>query len=271
MPLDATRPANDRPARSRKLVIVSSAGTLSSLLGCAFEKASVVPSSRFILVLRPRQPGSSWPLRREDRTEGCHLPQGPPHKADVPGRAQAAIWVCPRLAGAFLPHSRDVRQVWRPDINMADDAVFESSRPEDAPQDLAGQWLALDWPAAGAAPSGETADARTSRTSIGLRRWRPPAPSSGRSTSASAKRDRRLQKRLPLRSALGGQGRLLGRFLLARLCLRRANMDIGAAATAIRSRRAGPRRDRSSLPACNRAGRAVPMPALSSCDPAAAA
>src|SRR4051794_26756345 len=33
----------------------------------------------------------------------------------------------------------------------------------------------------------------------------------------------------------------------------------------------GPRRDRSSPQACNRAGRAVPMPALSSCDPAAAA
>jgi hypothetical protein len=53
----------------------------------------------------------------------------------------------------FCPIVRKLRQVGQIESSMADDAVFESSWLEYAPQDLAGQRLALDRPAAGAARS----------------------------------------------------------------------------------------------------------------------
>src|SRR4051794_23910507 len=44
---------------------------------------------------------------RDDRAFSC--PMVHPMRQTVLGRAQAAIWICPRLAGAFLPHSPDVK------------------------------------------------------------------------------------------------------------------------------------------------------------------
>src|SRR4051812_36734522 len=64
------------------------------------------------------------------------MPHGPPHKAEAPISRNSAIWIRPRLAGAFLPHSPDIKAGLAARDQHADGAVFESSRPEDAPQDL---------------------------------------------------------------------------------------------------------------------------------------
>src|SRR3954470_2236537 len=102
---------------------------------------------------------------------------------------------------------------------MADNAAFESSRPEDARQDLVGQQVALDWPVAGDDLPGWFAHIVVSRIQPPSAQRRAAGMADGQdldrscgnsgppadgSTSASAKRERRLQKPFPLRSALGG-------------------------------------------------------------------